>query len=249
MFAVSPLQMRFRTPRRADTRRSCLQARTCAGEMATFAIHKRIYSQKRGASAPRGWVTRVRRKSQIPSRRAFVQQHKSGDVSLPRFAEARSQCHRPVTRNTTDAPPATAIAMTFASSAAAVSCMLAVSPLQMRFRTPRRADARRSCALAFVHRRSRNFADKRSRCKVQERGASAPRGWATVISTTFIGAPPTVSCMFAVSPLQMRFRTPRRADVRRSCLNARISAGEMTTFAMHKRVYSQERGRQHPVAG
>jgi len=49
MYAVSPLQMRFRHPRRAHARRSCLQARTFAGEMATFAMHKRIYSQERGA--------------------------------------------------------------------------------------------------------------------------------------------------------------------------------------------------------
>jgi hypothetical protein len=53
---------------------------------------------------------------------------------------------------------------------------------------------------------------------------------------------PTVSRMFAVSPLQTRFRTPRPAHARRFCLNARISAGEMATFAMHKRIYSQERG-------
>jgi len=46
--------------------------------------------------------------------------------------------------------------------------------------------------------------------------ASAPRGWVTVIAMAFAGIPATVSCMFAVSPLQMRFRTPRRANARRS---------------------------------
>jgi hypothetical protein len=60
-----------------------LQARTCAGEMATFAMHKRMYSQERGALAPRGWVTCVERKSKIPSRRAFVRQHKSGGRHTP----------------------------------------------------------------------------------------------------------------------------------------------------------------------
>jgi hypothetical protein len=42
-----------RTARRAHARRSCLNARTRAGEMATFAMHKRMYNQERGALAPR----------------------------------------------------------------------------------------------------------------------------------------------------------------------------------------------------
>jgi hypothetical protein len=50
------LQVRYRYPRRADARRSCLNARTRAGEMATFAMHKRMYNQERGALAPRGFA-------------------------------------------------------------------------------------------------------------------------------------------------------------------------------------------------
>ena len=72
---------------------------------------------------------------------------------------------------------------------------------------------------------------------------------ATVIATTFASPAATVSRTFAVSPLQMRFRTPRRAHARRSCLQARTCAGEMATFAMHKRMYSQERGRKPPWLG
>jgi hypothetical protein len=45
-----------------------------------------------------------------------------------------------------------------------------------------------------------------------------------------------------VSPSQTHLPGPRRADARRSCLDARISAGEMATFAIHERTYSQERG-------
>jgi hypothetical protein len=80
----------------------------------------------------------------------------------------------------------------------------------------------------------------------QERGASAPRGYATVTAMMFPGTPATVSRTFAVSPLQMRFRTPRRADARRYCLQARTFAAEMATFAMHKRMYNQERGTLAP---
>jgi hypothetical protein len=39
----------FGGARNMHARRFCLQARTCAGEMATFAMHKRMYSQERGA--------------------------------------------------------------------------------------------------------------------------------------------------------------------------------------------------------
>jgi hypothetical protein len=96
----------------------------------------------------------------------------------------------------------------------------------------------------------------------QERGALAPRGYAearsqchramtrntsdarpaTVIATTLASPAAAVSRTFAVSPLQMRFRHPRRAHARRFCLQARMCAGEMATFAMHKRMYNQERG-------
>jgi hypothetical protein len=49
----------------------------------------------------------------------------------------------------------------------------------MRFSIPRRADARRSCEPAFVHRTNRFFAGKRSHCN-KSGGASAPRGMFSV---------------------------------------------------------------------
>jgi hypothetical protein len=132
-----------------------------------------------GGVTPRGCVTRVQRKPQIYSRNSFVQ-HKSGaGVSLPWFAETHSQCHRAMTRNTTDARPATAIAMRFASPAATVSCMLAVSPLQTRFRTPRRADTRRSCLQARTCAGELATFAMHKRVYSQERGASPCRGWVT----------------------------------------------------------------------
>jgi hypothetical protein len=52
------------------------------------------------------------------------------------------------------------------------NCHLAVAGA---FTEPRRADTRRSCYCAFVHRKRRYFTGERSCCN-QERGASAPRG-------------------------------------------------------------------------
>ncbi len=153
-----------------------VRLRACSGNRKSPA-DAHSHNTRAGGVSPRGSVTRTacwKNRAPFSDMRPTA---KSGGVSPPWFAEARSQCHRPVTRNTTDGRPANAIAITFA------------------------------------------------------------------------GTPGTVPCMFGVSPLQMRFRTPRRADTRRSCLQARTCAGEMTTFAMHKRMYSQERGRQPPVVG
>jgi hypothetical protein len=46
--------------------------------------------------------------------------------------------------------------------------------LQLRYAHPRRADARRSCECAFVHRKNRFFAGKRSHCNVRAGGVSPP---------------------------------------------------------------------------
>jgi hypothetical protein len=109
-------------------------------------MHKRMYNQERGGVSPPwlGNTSGVLEKSSTVQRHATDNQERGGRKP-PWFAEVYSQCHRPVTRNTTDASPATAIATMFAGTLAAVSRTFAVSPLQMRFRTPRRAHARRSC--------------------------------------------------------------------------------------------------------
>jgi hypothetical protein len=85
------------------------------------------------------------------------------------------------------------------------------------FPVPRRADARRSCKRAFVHRTSRSFAGKSPHCRTTKSGGRkppvAPRNAnATAIRTHTVGGPPTNSgrvcgCDFA---------HPRRADTRRS---------------------------------
>ena len=59
-------------------------------------------------------------------------------------------------------------------------CCKCVSP------TARRADARRSCGCAFVHRKNGFFAGKRSLCN-KSGGASAPRGFAAATAPA-IGA-------------------------------------------------------------
>jgi hypothetical protein len=90
-FAVSPLQMRFRTPRRADTRRSCLQARTCAGEMTTFAMHKRMYSQERGGvSPPWSGNTRAAETANLQQTRTRATQERG--ASAPRGSVTRAVC-------------------------------------------------------------------------------------------------------------------------------------------------------------
>jgi hypothetical protein len=127
--------------------------------------------------------------------------------------------------------------MTFAGTPAIVSCMFAVSPLQIRFRTPRRANARRSCARACVHRRwcymqrtsvvhpgavgvSRPWQTNRS-CKWRGRHSAEnirptlTHGGLTVATPSSRDSLPQNVCV--VSPSQMRFPNPRRADARRSC--------------------------------
>jgi len=115
--------------------------------------------------------------------------------------------------------------------------MFAVSPLQMRFRTPRRANARRSCARACVHRRwcymqrpsvvhpgavgvSRPWQTNRS-CKCVPGTArrtirpTLTHGGMTVAAPSSRDSLPQNVCV--VSSSQMRFPNPRRANARRSC--------------------------------
>jgi hypothetical protein len=53
---------------------------------------------------------------------------------------------------------------------------------------------------------------------------------------TFAGTPAAVSRTFAVSPLQMRFRTPRRAHARRSFVARQSAAGRVRGVPSHIRL-------------
>jgi len=65
------------------------------------------------------------------------------------------------------------IATASANAPTTVFRAIAEAPLQVRQRDPRRAHARRSCACAFVHSKSRRSVGERT-AREQERGASVP---------------------------------------------------------------------------
>ncbi len=91
------------------------------------------------------------------------------------------------------------------------------------------------------------FSPANVRTATQERGASAPRGYATVIAMTFTSPSVTVSRDLAVLPLQVRFRTPRRAYARRS-LWACVCASQKSLFRRQTSALQHKSGgRQPPV--
>jgi hypothetical protein len=109
--------------------------------------------------------------------------------------------------------------------------------LQLRYSHPRRTHARRSCEPAFVHRKNRFFADKRSHSNVRAGGVS-PRG---AHSAREFDTP-----KFTALPLQTRFANPRRAHARRSCEPAFVHR-KNRFFADRRSHCTKSGGRKPPV--
>jgi hypothetical protein len=100
-----------------------------------------------------------------------------------------------------------------------------------RFTHPRRADDRRSCERAFVHRKRRHFAGDRAPCKAPRAGGVSPP-WGAVRMRARNGKSRTL-------PLQTRFAHPRRAGDCRSRLPIRSSPNSA-------RLLSHDRRFTHP---
>jgi hypothetical protein len=116
------------------------------------------------------------------------------------------------------AAPLDTTAPKFVSTLPAASGDFAEPFLQVRYPHPRRADARRSCERAFVHRKNRFFRRRTFDMQHKSGGRKPPvvtiNGNATAMLTYTVGSPPNDrACVCAAS-----FPHPRRADARRSCL-------------------------------
>ena len=123
-----------------------------------------------------------------------------------------------------------------------VAPRLCVSPLQVRFPSHGGLTAAAPAACAFVHRKSRNSAGKRSRRDLQERGGRKPP---VVTRTRLQRRPPTrrrsaVCRTIAVAHLQVRL--PSHGGLTPAAPGARRFFGaEKATFALYKRIFARTR--------
>jgi hypothetical protein len=127
----------------------------------------------------------VHRKSRNFAGKRSHSDARAAGVSPPWFRERACKGNRhaqaggdsPETRVARVSPP---WVWWYRDCAGARQCVGRMSPEQLRhaaaraFREPRGADAPRSCACAFVHRKSRNFAGKRSHSDARAAGVSPP---------------------------------------------------------------------------
>ena len=98
----------------------------------------------------------------------------------------------------------------------AVSTIIAVAPLQLRFPTHGGMTSAAPGAQGSLAGGKATFAIHNRIWSTRRAEASAPRGCGNAIARAFAKAPVTVCGMVAVAPLQVRQRDPWRADVRRS---------------------------------
>jgi hypothetical protein len=98
-----------------------------------------------------------------------------------------------------------------------------------RLHTPRRADARRSLGRAFVHRKNRFFAGKRSRHNTRAGGVSPPWGLLTRMQQASAHPLSAVCRTGALVSAQTCFPHPLRADVCRSLRSPVADSGLIFT--------------------
>jgi hypothetical protein len=111
--------------------------------------------------------------------------------------------------------------------------------LQLRYSHPRRADARRSCKPAFLHRKNRFFADKRR--TATRAGGVSPPWFASATPPAFVSTPPAVPRDFAEAFLQVRFPNTHGGLTPAALVNVR--------FCIAKIVFSPTNVRSAPRAG
>jgi hypothetical protein len=100
---------------------------------------------------------------------------------------------------------------------------------QTCFPHPRRADARRSCERAFVHRKNRFFAEGRSHCSTRAGGVSPPWGLLTRMQQPLAHTLSAVRRTGALVSAQTCLPHPLRADARRSLRSSVADRGLIFT--------------------
>ena len=192
----SQLQLRYSHPRRADARRSLGRAFVHRKNRFLAGKCSRHNTRAGGVSPPWGLLTRMQQASAHPPsavRRTGALVSAQTCLPHPLRADARCSLRLPV----------------------ADRCLIFTA--RGRLHTPRRADARRSRGRAFVHRKNRFFAGKRSRHNTRAGGVSPPWGLLTRMQQASAHPPSAVRRTGALVSAQTCFPHPRRADARRSC--------------------------------